>query len=170
MTTMARGRDTGKRLRAEYRALPLSARMLSTTRPHVLYWMAAVEIGVFVVLGAILMTTSVLGGVLVASIGLIAAIFPVCAARWSEHHADEARNAVGIQRDLRNRLAQRHPAFFIVLLPVIVAVDAAVRFNNGRRHPSMLDWSIPAAAALVLGLIVGIVVVRQARRARRAVR
>ena len=155
-------------LRSQYRALPLPARIFATTRPHQLYWLAAFEVVVFAALGAWLMTRTVPGGILIALIGIVGAAFPLWAARWSEQHSDQANKAVRIQRELRNRLAQRHPAYFLVFVPILLAVDASLRFNRYRHHPSTLDWTVPAAIALVFGLVIGSVVVHRARRARRS--
>lgn len=156
-------------LRAQYRALPLSARLFSTTRPHVLYWIAVGEVAVFAVLGACVMPRSIAGGILIAAIGLVGAVFPAVAAHWSEQHAELARAAVGIQRERRNRLARRHPAYFVVFVPIVIAIDASLRFNRDRHHPSMLDWTVPAAVALVFGLVFGSIIIRRARKAQRSV-
>ncbi len=48
-------------------------------RPHVLYWVAAGEIVMFCVLGAVVMTQTVGGGIALCGAGFFAALFPLCA-------------------------------------------------------------------------------------------
>ena len=141
-------------------------RLLSTTRPHILYWVAAGEIGLFCALGAVVMSQTVGGGVAICGAGFFAALFPFSAARWSEHHPELARRQVATQRARRNRLTQKHPAYFMVFVPVIVGLDASLRWNRNQHHHSVAGWLIPAAAGVLLGVVIGAIVVHHARRAR----
>jgi hypothetical protein len=141
-------------------------RMLSTTRPHVLYWVAAAEILLFCILGAVVMTQTVGGGLALCGAGFFAALFPFSAARWSEHHPDLAQQQVATQRARRNRLAQKHPAYFMVFVPIIVGLDASLRWNRNEHHHSLAGWLIPAGIGVLLGLVIGAIVVHHARRAR----
>jgi hypothetical protein len=152
---------------AEYRALRPVARMSSTTHPHVFYWLAASEAVLFTVLGAILVSRSVISGLVVLGIGLLGSAVTAWPAHWSERHRDEARNAVRVQRDRRNRLAQRHPAYFVVIVPLIAAVDATARWNRGNHHHTVLGWIIPAVIGLAFGLTLGVVLIYRARHAQR---
>lgn len=142
--------------------------MLSTTHPHVLYGVAAAEVLVFLALGLALMSKSVAGGCAVAAIGLVAALLPAVAAHWSERHPDLARQQVATQQSARNNLARRHPTYFLVVLPIIAAVDASLRWNRDQHHHSAAGWLIPAGIGLVLGLGIGAVLVYRARHARTA--
>jgi len=150
--------------REDYRELRPAARMLSTNHPHAFYWVAAVEAFGSGVFGAVLMVSSVIGGLMVMLIGFACAAGTAGPGYWSERHRDEAAHAVQIQRQVRNQRARRHPAYFLVVVPLIAAGSAALRWNGHQRHHSAASWLIPAALGLVFGVVLGAILVLRARR------
>jgi uncharacterized membrane protein YidH (DUF202 family) len=84
---------------------------------------------------------------------------------WSERHPEQARAAVTQRRNRQTRLAQKHPAYFLVVVPLFAAVDAALRWNTfNQHHRSAMTWLIPAVIGLVFGAVLGAILVVRARR------
>ncbi|HEY3923727.1 MAG TPA: hypothetical protein VGL75_04135 [Acidothermaceae bacterium] len=143
---------------------------LATLHPHVYYAVAAVDAIVFTVLGLIVMLRSVGGGIAIIACGLVAAGFAAWPAWWSEQHPQLAAEYVGQRRERSQRMARRHPLYFIVLLPIVLAVDMALRWhagsNNDIAHHGLWSWIVPAVIGLVGGGIAGTALVVRARRAK----
>lgn len=139
-------------------------RLLSTTHPHVMYGFSAGTVVVSAVIGAVLMYRSVGAGIALVVGGVVSAAATFLPAHWSERHPDRARRYIRAQTQSRNQLARRHPSYFLVALPVTVAISAAARFNHGH-HGTVLSWTLPAAIALALGIAIGAVLVHRARHA-----
>ena len=141
-------------------------RLLSTDHPAGFYWTAGIEVVVFAALGAWLMTRNVGGGVLVVLVGLVVGGMTALPGWWSERHPEAAHMRVTQQRAVRNRLARRHPAYFLVLIPAVAALSADLRWHGRNHSNSILSWVIPAGLGLTAGLAVGAVLVWKAKRAR----
>jgi hypothetical protein len=84
---------------------------------------------------------------------------------WSLRHRQEAEQAARTVRERRMRQMRAHPWRFLIGLPLIAAVDVAVRlrFRHGH-HPGVLVMALISVGA---ALVVGVVVAVQVRRARR---
>jgi Na+/H+ antiporter NhaA len=149
------------------RATP-AARTFGTNHPHLFYWWGAGEVIFFVVIGAVIMARSVAGGVIVMVIGVACGVLTALPAVWSERHPEQARAAVGQRRRRQTKLAQQHPAYYLVVVPLFAAIDATLRWNTFHHHRSALSWSIPAAAGLIVGAALGTFLVVRARRSRSA--
>jgi hypothetical protein len=160
MTSLAGG--DAKR---QFRALSWQARLMSTKHPHVFYWSAGLQALFFAVIGAVLMSRTVLGGVVNIVIGIVGSAFTALPGWWSERHRQEAAHAVDVRVGVRNRAARRHPLYFVVVIPLVVAADAAVRWNRNHTHHSAVSWLVPAAVGLVFGPGVGGAMIVRARRA-----
>ena len=149
--------------------LGYSGLRLATLHPHVYYAVAAVDALVFTVLGLIVMLRSVGGGIAIIACGLIAAGFAAWPAWWSEQHPQLAAEYVGQRRERSQRMARRHPLYFIVLLPIVLGVDAALRWHassGDAAHHGIWSWIVPAGIGLVGGGIAGTALVVRARRAK----
>jgi Na+/H+ antiporter NhaA len=147
------------------RATP-AARGLATAHPHLFYWWAAGDVIFFVVIGAVIMARSTAGGLIVMVIGLLCGVLTALPAIWSERHPEQARAAVAQRKRRQTKLAQQHPAYYLVVVPLFAAVDATLRWNTFHHHRSAQSWALPAIAGLAFGAIVGTILVIKARRAR----
>jgi hypothetical protein len=145
-----------------------TSRTLSTNHPHLFYGLAAVEVVFFIVIGAVVMSRSVAGGVIVMVVGVASGALAAIPAHWSERHPEQARAAVAQRQRRQTKFAQQHPAYFLVVIPTFAAVDAALRWNTFHHHRSALSWAIPAAAGLVFGAVFGTILVLRARHAHSA--
>jgi Na+/H+ antiporter NhaA len=150
----------------EERRATAAARTFGTNHPHLFYWCGAGEVIFFVAIGAFLMARSVAGGVIVMVVGLASGSLTALPAIWSERHPEQARAAVAQRRRRQTKLAQQHPAYFLVVVPVFAAIDATLRWNTPHHHRSALSWSIPAAIGLIVGAALGTYLVVRARRSR----
>lgn len=148
----------------QLRELGWQARLLSTKHPHVFFWVAGIEAVIFTVIGAVMMSRTVLAGVLTIVMGLVASLFAALPGWWSERHEREAAHAVDVRVGVRNQAARRHPAYFVVVLPIVIAADAAVRWNQNHTH-SVVSWLVPAAIGAVIGLGLGVAMIVKAHRA-----
>jgi hypothetical protein len=150
--------------------LGYSGRYLATMHPHIYYGVAAVDAVFFTLLGAILMPRSLGGGIAVMVCGLVAAALSALPAWWSERHPQRAAQLVGQRRERSQRMARRHPLYFVVVLPIALAVDAALRWhvgpNNDAAHHGLWSWIVPALVGLIGGGVAGIALVVRARRAK----
>jgi fructose-specific phosphotransferase system IIC component len=150
--------------------LGYSGRYLATTHPQIYYAVAAADALLFTVLGAVLMPRSLGGGIAVIFCGLIASGFAALPAWWSERHPERAAQVVGQRRERSQRMARRHPLYFVVLLPIALAVDAALRWhtgtNNDAAHHGIWSWIVPALVGLIGGGVAGTALVVRARRAK----
>jgi hypothetical protein len=156
---------TGSDLDTQYKSLRPRARLLSTNRPRAFYGLAATEALFFLVIGtSVAVSNKVTAGIVIVVIGLLASSISLLPARWSQRNPDEAHRTVEIVRARRNRLARRHPAYFLVIVPLIVAGDAAFRWNAGHHHHTTWSWAVPAIIGLAFGLALGALVVYRARR------
>jgi high-affinity Fe2+/Pb2+ permease len=131
-----------------------------------MYLFAAGEAIVFAGLAAIIMPRSIFAGVLILVMGIAVAGLLAYGAHWSERHPDEARRQIAYQRRRANIRALKHPAYFMVFLPLLFAIDFAARWNRDQHHRGLASWLIPAIIGLVLGIVLGAFCIARARRAR----
>jgi hypothetical protein len=112
-----------------------------------------------------MMSRTILAGVLTIVIGILASAFTALPGWWSERHRREAAHSVDLRVGVRNRAARRHPVYFVVVLPLVVAADAALRWNQNRAHHNVISWLVPAIVGMAIGLAIGVVMIVKARRA-----
>jgi hypothetical protein len=67
-------------------------------------------------------------------------------------------------------MARRHPLYFVVVLPIALAADTALRWHTGATndaaHHGLWSWLVPALIGLIGGGIAGTTLVVRARRAK----
>lgn len=153
--------------------LGFAGRNLATNHPHIFYTVGAVEILACTAGGVALMFHSIAFGFFIIALGLAVGLFTAWPGYWSEKHPERAQSLATRRSEIGRERALKHPFYFLIVIPLIGATDAALRWHSAGSshdagHQGTLSWTIPAAAGLLLGLAVGGFLVVRARRAHRS--
>jgi hypothetical protein len=157
--------------RAEYRALPWRARMFGSSRPGLLFACSTTVAGLMVAFGVVMLIVvwssdgpgpAIAIFAILAGLGLLLGAFGLAAWRWSKRSPDISNRAYVLQKNIRNASMRRHPAFYLIVIPILLAVDVALKINR-HHHASALGFIIPGSITLIVVVVWMAWLVRRAR-------
>lgn len=140
-------------------------RLLGTPHPMADFALAAITFALGIAAVA-LSGAAVAGWVALAVLALFAAYF-VAIGVWSGRHRDDVTRYWRARRTLARASMRRHPLRWLIGLPIVAGVDAALRWNRHGHH-STTSTVIAAAIGAAIGVVVVGIALRRAGGARRA--